>query len=275
MSRPNLYDYLKILAIILMIIDHIGYFLYPDVLRLRVIGRLAFPIFFFLIGRNGSSRISYELIFLACFVQWILRWASIFMWYNLRQLNILPVAILTKVVLWCISQSKVLTLRHYEEAGINTIPTKQSIKVTYLLLCIMIIFILCSPFAKWIMEYGLIWFVMAIFGYIIRHKEIIWNTWIYSAGSLSLISCVTINNSFPFSFIQWLVVITGLILLWYIFYTTYLYSSLASRSHSSTSWLSWFWDPVKKIVLWFSTHAVRVYVLHFSILLTIVIFRKR
>ena len=27
---PNLYDYLKVFAIIAMIIDHIGYYLYPE-----------------------------------------------------------------------------------------------------------------------------------------------------------------------------------------------------------------------------------------------------
>lgn len=59
--RPNLYDYLKILALITMLIDHIGYYLFPEILVLRLIGRIAFPIFLFLVGFNGSFRWRREL----------------------------------------------------------------------------------------------------------------------------------------------------------------------------------------------------------------------
>ncbi len=38
-------DFLKLVAIILMTVDHIGMILYPDVVALRIIGRLAFFIF--------------------------------------------------------------------------------------------------------------------------------------------------------------------------------------------------------------------------------------
>ncbi len=40
---------LKIVAIITMLIDHIGAILYPDLIVLRMIGRISFPIFAFLI----------------------------------------------------------------------------------------------------------------------------------------------------------------------------------------------------------------------------------
>lgn len=40
---------LKLIAIITMLIDHIGAVLYPDIIILRIIGRIAFPIFAFLI----------------------------------------------------------------------------------------------------------------------------------------------------------------------------------------------------------------------------------
>ena len=36
---------LKIIAAISMLIDHIGYMFFPDVIIFRIIGRLAFPIF--------------------------------------------------------------------------------------------------------------------------------------------------------------------------------------------------------------------------------------
>lgn len=43
---------LKIIACISMLIDHIGYFLFPQVSVLRYIGRLAMPIFAFFIGEG-------------------------------------------------------------------------------------------------------------------------------------------------------------------------------------------------------------------------------
>ena len=43
---------LKIIAVITMTIDHIGYFLFPDVEWLRVIGRISFPIFAFLCAQS-------------------------------------------------------------------------------------------------------------------------------------------------------------------------------------------------------------------------------
>jgi hypothetical protein len=42
-------ELLKIIAIVTMVIDHIGNILYPDLLFLQVIGRLSFPIFAYLI----------------------------------------------------------------------------------------------------------------------------------------------------------------------------------------------------------------------------------
>lgn len=43
---------LKIFAILIMIIDHVGAVIFPGALYLRIIGRLAFPIFAFLIGEG-------------------------------------------------------------------------------------------------------------------------------------------------------------------------------------------------------------------------------
>lgn len=43
------HHFLKVLACVFMFIDHVGAFLYPDLLYLRGLGRLAFPIFAYLI----------------------------------------------------------------------------------------------------------------------------------------------------------------------------------------------------------------------------------
>ncbi len=43
---------LKIIAAISMLIDHIGYIFFPDVIIFRIIGRLAFPIFAYMIAEG-------------------------------------------------------------------------------------------------------------------------------------------------------------------------------------------------------------------------------
>lgn len=45
---------IKIIAILTMVIDHIGYFIFPDMFFLRAIGRLSFPLFGWLVA-NGAK----------------------------------------------------------------------------------------------------------------------------------------------------------------------------------------------------------------------------
>jgi len=45
-------DFLKFVAMLTMLIDHIGYLFFPAALWLRIIGRISFPIFAFLIARG-------------------------------------------------------------------------------------------------------------------------------------------------------------------------------------------------------------------------------
>ncbi|MCH4889735.1 conjugal transfer protein TraX [Acidaminobacter sp. JC074] len=60
--------YLKWIAVILMIIDHIGFFLLPQYKILRIIGRLSFPIFAFLIANGYSYTRDVKKYFLRLFV---------------------------------------------------------------------------------------------------------------------------------------------------------------------------------------------------------------
>lgn len=52
----NSHDMLKFIAIILMVIDHVGVYFFPDDLLFRAVGRACVPIWFFFIGRYESSR---------------------------------------------------------------------------------------------------------------------------------------------------------------------------------------------------------------------------
>lgn len=50
------YDLIKVIAMLAMFVDHIGAYIFTEQLSMRVIGRLAAPIFFFLIGYSRSYR---------------------------------------------------------------------------------------------------------------------------------------------------------------------------------------------------------------------------
>lgn len=58
----NYQDILKFIAVILMIIDHIGLYFYPNYLSLRALGRYAFPIFAFFAGYNFKDRFYFKIL---------------------------------------------------------------------------------------------------------------------------------------------------------------------------------------------------------------------
>ncbi|MBN8532367.1 MAG: hypothetical protein J0L97_10995 [Alphaproteobacteria bacterium] len=57
----NTHDITKCFAIAMMVLDHLGAYLLPEVQALRILGRTAFPLFFFLIGYAFTSRIPMRL----------------------------------------------------------------------------------------------------------------------------------------------------------------------------------------------------------------------
>ncbi len=58
----NSYDLLKSIAVITMIIDHLGAYFYQDVELLRVIGRLSYPLFAFCAGYNQKYNFDMSLL---------------------------------------------------------------------------------------------------------------------------------------------------------------------------------------------------------------------
>ena len=61
-NQSNYQDFLKTLAIIAMIIDHIGLYIYPELTIMRVIGRTAMPIFCFFAGYNFYGKPKTQII---------------------------------------------------------------------------------------------------------------------------------------------------------------------------------------------------------------------
>lgn len=99
----NSYDLLKVIAIITMIIDHIGLFFYQDISLLRVIGRVSYPLFAFCIGYNQKYKLDNTLVMLAvilCLTH-IIIWPSLGGMVKKSILNssILPSIIITRILL--------------------------------------------------------------------------------------------------------------------------------------------------------------------------------
>jgi hypothetical protein len=67
-GAPNSYDLAKCMAIIAMLIDHLGLFFFPDHAILSIIGRISFPIFFFLIGYSQKFKNEKSILILALFM---------------------------------------------------------------------------------------------------------------------------------------------------------------------------------------------------------------
>ncbi|MCK5385505.1 MAG: hypothetical protein KAJ29_07980 [Alphaproteobacteria bacterium] len=60
-SNLTSYDLLKTFAVIIMVIDHIGFYFFPDMLWWRAVGRIGFPIWFFLVGYSRGRDIPIQL----------------------------------------------------------------------------------------------------------------------------------------------------------------------------------------------------------------------
>lgn len=103
MKRPNLYDRLKVAAILTMIVDHLWYIFFPEMSRLRLIGRISFPIFLFLVGFNGNYKRRRDLFVWATIVQipiFVLAW---YFHFWLHAFNILFGIILARMFLGWLS----------------------------------------------------------------------------------------------------------------------------------------------------------------------------
>ena len=61
-KASNYQDLIKLLAVVAMIIDHIGLYFFPEVPAMRMIGRFAMPIFCFFAGYNYQGKIRLEVL---------------------------------------------------------------------------------------------------------------------------------------------------------------------------------------------------------------------
>jgi hypothetical protein len=139
-------DVLKSVAVVIMIIDHIGYYFFPDHLMWRAVGRVGFPVWFFLVGYARGREISSRLFLGAA----ILLLANMLVGMPLVPLN----------ALFTIMAIRLLLDRY----------TAQTFKdVRGLLASCAVLAVLIFPTVP-LTEYGTLAFITAMFGYVIRNR---------------------------------------------------------------------------------------------------------
>lgn len=140
-------DALKAFAVIIMVIDHIGGYFFHDALWYRAVGRIGFPIWFFLVGYSQGRGISRSLKIGAA----LLVAGDIIFGRSLFPLNALA-------TIACIR----LTIDRVMGFALR------SKKIFWTLSTLM--FLMFIPSGA-LLEYGTLAWLLAMFGWVIRHKE--------------------------------------------------------------------------------------------------------
>ncbi len=151
--RPNLYDYLKIFAVCTMIIDHVGFFLFPHISWLRFVGRLSFPVFLFLVWFNWSYKRDWRLWFFWLVVQIPFVFVYLKGYVNDHALNILLWIGFVRLFLFFFHRFAV---------------TLSSLSRMFLFLLSLVVFLLLFPYTYPIFDYGSMILVFGLLGYFFR-----------------------------------------------------------------------------------------------------------
>lgn len=91
----NTHDLLKCIALAGMVIDHAGKYFFPELLWMRAIGRIAFPLFLFLVGYSARFSIKADIVVLAFFMAVF----NVCFGHSLFPFNVLVTIILTRMVM--------------------------------------------------------------------------------------------------------------------------------------------------------------------------------
>jgi hypothetical protein len=94
-TKLNTHDVIKVMALGLMIVDHLGAYLFQDNLWCRLIGRGAAPLFFFLIGYSGKLRVRTDLIVYGLILSWTGYLLSGHIWVNILLVFIVTYCLLS------------------------------------------------------------------------------------------------------------------------------------------------------------------------------------
>lgn len=261
----NLYDWLKIIAVLTMIVDHCGFFLFPELKELRLIGRFAFPIFLFLVGFNGKYQWSRSLFLSALVVQGFFVFFDLITGANLAAVwNILISIILVRLFLFGIDSF----WRFLENKG------QKGKKIWLFIVFFIMLYIVYASisettfavFAKQSIDYWLLAFLFWWAGFLLSKAK--WNIPLLSMILIGVF-CVHYQmmvSSFGF-YSGWMKVF----LVWGFSLTIVCFLLLKTTKDdnpnlSTNTWLD-------QIFLFISQNALGIYVLHILLLILFVLWR--
>lgn len=184
------YDLLKAVAVVIMVIDHLGYYFFPENLWWRAVGRTGFPVWFFLIGHASGRDIPRKLWGGAL----ILVMADMIVGRSLFALNALFTIMAIRL---CIDPVMAFLLKN---------------RFNLIAGCVLLV-LLVFPTAA-VAEYGTLGLITAIYGYMVRHKDRIANKELvfYYMIFAFLIFAVYQQIMFGFSQEQFVVMAAGTLL---------------------------------------------------------------
>lgn len=226
-NQLNTHDCLKFFAIVIMIMDHIGFFFFPDDNTWRMIGRMGFPVWFFLSGYATPKHISREILFLGA----MMIAADIVM--------IQPVFPFNALVSICLCRLFVGVMKDRKPSLINFV-------------VIAILLIVTFPITFSLFEYGSLGLIFALCGYyyrFYRDKPVAIVSMI-----VSLLFFILVQQAFfQFSAVKFLlfVVTTSLTCIWLHYFTV--------KNINFPHYLK----PVSVFVMFMGRNSHYVYFIHF------------
>lgn len=149
LAQLNSYDLLKFFAVVTMIVDHLGYYFYPDDQWMRVIGRLSAPCWLFLVGYARTRDIPNSL--LAGF--FLVTGASVFLLDRVFPLDILLLVMICRLTMDVLAR---IALKNTE-----------SLVYSFLVLAVFSL-----PLYDYI-EYSTFGVLIVLAGYAVRNRETI------------------------------------------------------------------------------------------------------
>lgn len=141
------YDLIKSFALIFMVIDHVGYYFYPEQMDWRLVGRLCVPVWFFLIGFANSRNLEATLWIGALVLQFSHFPAGSYV----LPLNVLATMIAIRLVI--------------DPVMAHVMRSPQT------LWSVSGIFLILGIPSGLITEYGTLGLILAMFGWLARHRD--------------------------------------------------------------------------------------------------------
>lgn len=140
-------DIIKTIAVIVMVIDHIGMYFFPDISWFRAMGRIGMPVWFFMVGYARGRDLPNRLLIGAL----ILAVADIVLFNRVFPMNALVTIIILRFVIDYVMEF-VLRSR-------------------YLFVLSSILLALFYVATNFVVEYGTLALIFACLGYLTRHKN--------------------------------------------------------------------------------------------------------